>query len=78
MHASIGILLALPWFSLMMILGDMIFIRDRTWDRATAWVRARWERMRGGARTPAQEEAQPTTDPDRVSGTPVAVAYSRE
>lgn len=35
MHAGIGILLALPWFSLMMILGDMIFIRDRSWMALT-------------------------------------------
>lgn len=35
MHAGIGILLALPWFSLMMILGDMIFIRDRSWRALT-------------------------------------------
>ena len=41
MHASIAILLALPWFSLMMILGDMIFIRDRTWRRAADWVNQR-------------------------------------
>lgn len=41
MHASIGVLLALPWFSLMMILGDMIFIRDRSWRQAIAWVRVK-------------------------------------
>ncbi|WP_119695840.1 HTTM domain-containing protein [Microbacterium halotolerans] len=53
MHAMIAILLALPWFSLVMILGDMIFVRtvswrwladrvrppvERLWLRATAWL----------------------------------------
>lgn len=58
MHASIGILLALPWFSLMMILGDMLFIRDRTWKRGIAWLRARRTREKpevaaAGASAPA-------------------------
>lgn len=47
MHASIGILLALPWFSLMMILGDMIFIRDRTWRQFADWLRGRFGRTAG-------------------------------
>lgn len=44
MHASIAVLLALPWFSLMMILGDMIFIRDRTWSQFADWVGLRFRR----------------------------------
>lgn len=74
MHASIGILLALPWFSLMMILGDMIFIRDRSWDQAIAWVRNRW----GTSRRPAGSAAQSEDDRELVSVTPAPVAYSRE
>lgn len=74
MHASIGILLALPWFSLMMILGDMIFIRDRSWDQAIAWVRNRW----GTSRRAAGSAAQSEDDRELVSVTPAPVAYSRE
>lgn len=74
MHASIGILLALPWFSLMMILGDMIFIRDRSWDQAIAWVRNRW----GTSRRTAGSAAQSEDDRELVSVTPAPVAYSRE
>ena len=42
MHASIAVLLALPWFSLMMILGDMIFIRDQSWEKLRAAIRRRF------------------------------------
>ena len=57
MHASIGILLALPWFSLMMILGDMIFIRDRSWERAMAWVRREPWKARRRSRAAANADA---------------------
>ncbi|WP_449277733.1 HTTM domain-containing protein [Leucobacter sp. GX24907] len=47
MHASIAILLALPWFSLLMIVGDMIFIRDSSWRAGFAAVRERrWKALR--------------------------------
>ena len=58
MHASIGILLALPWFSLMMILGDMIFIRDRTWEAVAGWVRDRWPSSNRGRRASLQLEVR--------------------
>ncbi len=58
MHASIGILLALPWFSLVMILGDMIFIRERTWERAIAWVCERWGRRPRAAAGPTPSAAE--------------------
>jgi hypothetical protein len=41
MHASIAIFLSLPWFSLVMILGDLIFIRDSTWRRVLDWLARR-------------------------------------
>lgn len=41
MHAAIGILLALPWFSLMMIFADMIFVRDRSWRALEQRLRRR-------------------------------------
>lgn len=44
MHAGIGLLLALPWFSLVMILSDMIFIRDTTWRQASRLAREQVDR----------------------------------
>jgi Vitamin K-dependent gamma-carboxylase len=46
MHIGIGVLLALPFFSLIMIVTDMLFIRDATYRRATLAVMALWERWR--------------------------------
>lgn len=60
MHASIGILLALPWFSLMMILGDMIFIRDRTWEQFAGWLRGR---ARGKRLSPSKQREDPAPEP---------------
>ncbi|MFF8818444.1 MULTISPECIES: HTTM domain-containing protein [Leucobacter] len=57
MHASIAILLALPWFSLMMILGDMIFVRDRTWRRLADWLKARFGKS--PLHTAQREAAEP-------------------
>ncbi|MBL3699995.1 HTTM domain-containing protein [Leucobacter luti] len=70
MHASIGILLALPWFSLMMILGDMIFVRDRSWVTAIAWVRrAPWAAAVRQPRVPDPPAEQPHPEP---AGAPAA------
>jgi hypothetical protein len=57
MHVGIGLVLALPWFSLIMIFADMIFIRSRTWEGLSEWVRSRWRSPRGSATAGA-----PTTD----------------
>jgi hypothetical protein len=46
MHVGIGVLLALPFFSLIMIVTDMLFIRDATYRRATFAVAALRERRR--------------------------------
>lgn len=76
MHASIGILMSLPFFSLVMIFSDMIFVRDVTWRRAQLWVHTRVVRRRtlrrrgtvstrqpddGTPRGPIGEEVQPTS-----------------
>lgn len=45
MHVGIGVMLAIPFFSLVMIAADMIFIRDRTWSRFEARVKAYWRRI---------------------------------
>lgn len=63
MHVGIGILLALPWFSLTMVLADMIFIRESTWR----WVRARTGRivvryLPRLHRPPREPEPQPATE----------------
>lgn len=46
MHAGIAVLLALPWFSLVMILSDMIFVRDRSWRLLSTFMSERWESRR--------------------------------
>lgn len=46
MHAAIGLLLSLPFFSAAMIFADMIFVRSTTWETAQAWVRRQYRRFR--------------------------------
>lgn len=64
MHAGIGVLLALPFFSLMMIAGDMLFIRESSWEKIRRFFRERAEDVgrsirsrRKGARPEAKENA---------------------
>lgn len=64
MHAGIGVLLALPFFSALMIAGDMIFIRETSWEKARRFVRARWERLRPGSR--AERRKEPEAEPQPV------------
>lgn len=74
MHAGIGILMSLPFFSLVMIFSDMIFVRDVTWRRLQLWVVRRWK-QRGtvsirqrdavAAREDVGEDAQ-SSSPDVV------------
>ncbi|WP_101847562.1 HTTM domain-containing protein [Zhihengliuella sp. ISTPL4] len=67
MHAGIGILMSLPFFSLVMIFSDMIFVRDVTWRRLQLAVLRRWRRRRtvsnrqraeGRSRGPVGEDEQ--------------------
>jgi hypothetical protein len=44
MHVGIGILLALPFFSLIMITTDMLFIRDASYRRSACILRELWKR----------------------------------
>lgn len=46
MHVGIGVLMSLPFFSLVMIFSDMIFVRDVTWQKVQTWVLERWGRLR--------------------------------
>ncbi|GAA1316289.1 HTTM domain-containing protein [Leucobacter albus] len=73
MHASIAILLALPWFSLMMILGDMVFVRDQTWRRCADWVKQRIARRRSAgvrsrSRPASAGDASDASDASGASG----------
>ena len=38
MHASIAVLLGLPFFSAIMLVGDAIFLPDRFWTAAVRWL----------------------------------------
>lgn len=42
MHVGIGLLMALPLFSAMMIAADMIFVKDKYFDWAIAWMKEKW------------------------------------
>lgn len=46
MHVGIGVLLGIPFFSLVMIAGDMVFIRESSWR----WLRSSAERIRDRVR----------------------------
>ncbi|QTV80236.1 HTTM domain-containing protein [Microbacterium sp. NIBRBAC000506063] len=59
MHAGIGILMALPFFSLLMIAGDMIFIREESWAKARAYV----QRRRSARRKEPEQESVPEPQP---------------
>ncbi|UPL14605.1 HTTM domain-containing protein [Microbacterium galbinum] len=70
MHAGIGVLMSLPFFSLVMIFSDMIFVRDVTWRKVQLWVVRRWKRRRtvsnrqpdaGTSRQGLGEDAQVTS-----------------
>ncbi len=41
-HIGIAIMMGLPWFSLVMIAIDSIFIRDVTWRRVIDFTRSSW------------------------------------
>lgn len=65
MHAGIGLIMGLPFFSLFIMAGDQIFIRDSTYRGIAARVRAAWEERRRRRRPGAAEPgggAPPTGD----------------
>lgn len=71
MHAGIGVLLALPFFSLVMIASDMIFIRESSWVKVQEWLGARWRRLTRRA-APDAEDAPPNggdAPPDAADAT---------
>ena len=38
MHLSIAVLLGLPFFSLIMLVGDAVFLSDRVWQAVEKWI----------------------------------------
>nr|WP_246211579.1 HTTM domain-containing protein [Phytoactinopolyspora alkaliphila] len=62
MHLGIAFIMGLPFFSMFIMAGDMIFIRDATYTSIQDWVRQRWHerrrRDRPGAGTPSAELEQ--------------------
>lgn len=61
MHAGIAVIMGLPFFSLFIMAGDQIFIRDSTYRTIAARARAAWDgrrrRRRPGAAEPAPDAA---------------------
>lgn len=41
-HLGIGVLMGLPWFSLIMFAVDAVFVRDRSWEAVSSGLRRRW------------------------------------
>jgi hypothetical protein len=69
MHVGIGVLLALPFFSLIMIVADMLFIRDATYRRTSFVIAGLLERRRSqdsGSR-PRAPVAEVPKQPTRVA-----------
>lgn len=47
MHAGIAVLMGLPFFSLFIMAGDQVFVRDTTYAAISARLRRAWRRRRG-------------------------------
>jgi hypothetical protein len=78
MHVGIGVLLALPFFSLIMIVTDMLFIRDDTYRRVIFVVAALRERQRskGNSAGSPHQSASMTARAPRASAGPAPTARS--
>ncbi len=86
MHFAIGILLALPWFSLVMIFSDMIFIRSVSWRWVADLIRPRMQRLWGRVtgwlpprrvpRTSDEGASDTKAAPDDVPSVPAPMARS--
>lgn len=74
MHAAIGILLALPLFSAVMIFADAIFIRESTWARIRGWCSEKFRRRRepepGDAADSVPRDPAPEAAPDTSAAGP--------
>lgn len=55
MHAGIAVIMGLPFFSLFIMAGDQVFIRDSTYQGIAARVRGAWEERRRRRRPGAAE-----------------------
>jgi hypothetical protein len=68
-HIGIGVLMGLPWFSLAMIGIDFIFIRDRTWMKASDLV--------VGAVSGDEDPREASSDSDEPRKTPLPAGYAK-
>ncbi|RIQ37011.1 HTTM domain-containing protein [Jiangella rhizosphaerae] len=62
MHAGIAVIMGLPFFSLFIMAGDQIFIRDSTYQGIAGRVRSAWDGRRR-RRRPGAAEPGPGTGP---------------
>ncbi|AYY12375.1 HTTM domain-containing protein [Actinobacteria bacterium YIM 96077] len=69
MHLGIGVAMGLPFFSLVVISADMIFIRDSTYRGIEQWARQWWQTQRDRRKLRALAEAGEADEPDRVMAT---------
>lgn len=60
MHAGIAVVMGLPFFSLFMMAGDLVFVRERTFESVQAWVVARAESFRAARAGRASPSCAPS------------------
>lgn len=63
MHAGIGILLSLPFFSAVMIFADAIFIREKSWQAGLQWIRQRRSKQSRDKQISADNAESPSLRP---------------
>ncbi|PSL06107.1 vitamin K-dependent gamma-carboxylase-like protein [Haloactinopolyspora alba] len=61
MHAGIAVIMGLPFFSLFIMAGDQVFVRDSTYRAVAQQVRGAWQRRR--RRRPAPDEPPDSGEP---------------
>jgi hypothetical protein len=81
-HIGIGVLMGLPWFSLAMIGIDFIFIRDRTWMKASDLVVGAFrdddDRRRPSVAVSGDEDPrEASSDSDEPRKTPLPAGYAK-
>jgi hypothetical protein len=67
MHLGIAVIMGLPFFSLFILAGDMVFIRDSTYVSIQGWVRARWRERRQPVMPVRKPDVEQAEEPVPVS-----------
>ncbi|WP_416445491.1 HTTM domain-containing protein [Leucobacter sp. HNU] len=62
-HLGIAVLMGLPWFSMIMVAVDSIFIRDRTWKSMTTRLSIAWQRTQ---KRPMNETLSPPSSTKNI------------